>query len=1280
MKKVFILKSVMVALSVLLSLHVYAQSSANWQVGQDVTAELGLGDCDGSFSGEWEMNEYETGDVITMGDYWQGTMPIEYCDVGCLAFYNKENKLQTFDIYQVVKIPAGIYTIKVQSYYREGNPNDTFANYNKGQAKKSVFLYASVLPNEDPESEVVRESSTPICSMASSGQSEMLYSSSLSWASDGNNWVTDAAGNSVLVYYPNCNISSRIYFEAGEYWNSFQIILTEEAWVRLGLRKVAGISEDYVPFSNLQVIYESEADDDALLLAAKEDCRKTLAELEALEVAADKLEFIGLAGIIADRVMELNESIDAAKTMTDVDAVSAEIDETLELYSKSMLHVNNLADLLRMSAAMMASTNYLGLDDFKAAYDKSLATAQANSAAIGKDPVAYYEGIYTELVEARTTYLESQDPDEFGAKDFTALIRYPWFVNPEYTPTLKEDGTWSLDEESWRWLEDHTPDSYSNLVEAGYPDISSDVVLSGDPDVINQWYKRYKTFGDGWSANSYQLYYQGRLIGASQGWANSYDDWEGVCQQLVGLPKGYYGLKALVRGYHGDGKWSDENLPPYHNIFAENSAGVRVASDVGYSDSYYSMQILGDSYGWWEAKPLIWQEHKTGPIYVDDGQLLIGGQSSITADFTGFRLMYYGENPPYDAMIQAEIAAIDKKKEVLPFTGDLNAIDAILSEIKLPLADVGAYSVALAVIADANYYIRQAQRAVNKFNAVQTYESLINDYDFEDALNIIFPPFDYAIGFGGAETDTYDAVDGLNEQANKYAEYMKMYAKAKPLNNAALKSVLAKQEKILMSSATGESSQKLDRFMTELALPYNNALFESMGVTGASEKNPVDVTFLLENPTFAEGPYKGWSGETPTINEYGRENAELWNRTAFTLSQKLAGLPAGTYELRAKAIYRDGGSVTNYLVEEFLAAGNEEKWDNHNAELFAKASDENDQFVYIKAIESLKGTVNSFTEVVTYWDYEYDDDGNEIVVPLTIQTLAPEGEGETYEEATYNHCTEGTYPFDTVIEIDGKKYYYPASMYGFYQWCVQHPEDVTNRVRFTVSAGESVEVGIRKTCAIGSDWVIFDDFELWYLGGDAIQPVLAGDANGDGAVDVTDVVSIVNYILGKPSASFVFAAADVKGDGSVDITDVVSVVNIILGKGAEAKAREAVSISGTMTTINENGNTNLVVDEAKNYVAMQLDVVLPEGRTLMDAQLNSTSNHAMVFNRTGENRYTVLAYSLSNEAFEPTNAALATLLTDGAEASIERATFITTDGRRISMDVSDMATGIANIQ
>jgi hypothetical protein len=58
--------------------------------------------------------------------------------------------------------------------------------------------------------------------------------------------------------------------------------------------------------------------------------------------------------------------------------------------------------------------------------------------------------------------------------------------------------------------------------------------------------------------------------------------------------------------------------------------------------------------------------------------------------------------------------------------------------------------------------------------------------------------------------------------------------------------------------------------------------------------------------------------------------------------------------------------------------------------------------------------------------------------------------------------------------------------------------------------------------------------------------VLKGDVNGDGTVDVADVVAIVNYILEKPSENFNKQAADVNGDGNIDVGDVVSVVNIIL--------------------------------------------------------------------------------------------------------------------------------------
>ena len=70
----------------------------------------------------------------------------------------------------------------------------------------------------------------------------------------------------------------------------------------------------------------------------------------------------------------------------------------------------------------------------------------------------------------------------------------------------------------------------------------------------------------------------------------------------------------------------------------------------------------------------------------------------------------------------------------------------------------------------------------------------------------------------------------------------------------------------------------------------------------------------------------------------------------------------------------------------------------------------------------------------------------------------------------------------------------------------------------------------------------------------------SGDVNGDGKVDVEDVVGIVNKILGEPAENFIQANADVTGDGKIDVDDVVAVVNIILNSNEAADAPAMVRI------------------------------------------------------------------------------------------------------------------------
>ena len=65
---------------------------------------------------------------------------------------------------------------------------------------------------------------------------------------------------------------------------------------------------------------------------------------------------------------------------------------------------------------------------------------------------------------------------------------------------------------------------------------------------------------------------------------------------------------------------------------------------------------------------------------------------------------------------------------------------------------------------------------------------------------------------------------------------------------------------------------------------------------------------------------------------------------------------------------------------------------------------------------------------------------------------------------------------------------------------------------------------------------------------ETIEPILLGDANDDGSVNVSDIVLLVQHILVQPTLSTQgIANADINGDGALNVMDVVLTVNIILG-------------------------------------------------------------------------------------------------------------------------------------
>ena len=60
--------------------------------------------------------------------------------------------------------------------------------------------------------------------------------------------------------------------------------------------------------------------------------------------------------------------------------------------------------------------------------------------------------------------------------------------------------------------------------------------------------------------------------------------------------------------------------------------------------------------------------------------------------------------------------------------------------------------------------------------------------------------------------------------------------------------------------------------------------------------------------------------------------------------------------------------------------------------------------------------------------------------------------------------------------------------------------------------------------------------------------MLIGDVDGNGIVNVTDVMLIIDNILGKPTPVFIYINADTDESNSINVTDAMLIVDYILGK------------------------------------------------------------------------------------------------------------------------------------
>ena len=74
----------------------------------------------------------------------------------------------------------------------------------------------------------------------------------------------------------------------------------------------------------------------------------------------------------------------------------------------------------------------------------------------------------------------------------------------------------------------------------------------------------------------------------------------------------------------------------------------------------------------------------------------------------------------------------------------------------------------------------------------------------------------------------------------------------------------------------------------------------------------------------------------------------------------------------------------------------------------------------------------------------------------------------------------------------------------------------------------------------------------WFFGyigepEDEFEVELYGDVNFDGSLDITDVILLINFVLGQTPTEEESLTADMNQDSIINILDVIQLVNEILG-------------------------------------------------------------------------------------------------------------------------------------
>lgn len=199
-----------------------------------------------------------------------------------------------------------------------------------------------------------------------------------------------------------------------------------------------------------------------------------------------------------------------------------------------------------------------------------------------------------------------------------------------------------------------------------------------------------------------------------------------------------------------------------------------------------------------------------------------------------------------------------------------------------------------------------------------------------------------------------------------------------------------------------------------------------------------------------------------------------------------------------------------------------------------------------------------------------------------------------------------------------------------------------------------------------------------------------GDVTEDGVVLTDDYLTVLNAVLDPETleGGKVFAAADVNRDGKISIADVTLIAAKVTNGlwpslGGSMNAPMVGSENLTVSAEDNNGVQRIAInlENRKDYVACQMDIILPAGMTVVGESVGNRANGHALYSKDINGVHRVVISTIENNSFTNGSAILYLDVQGGSidKVALDKVIFAEANGRETTITGSD-ATGISGME